>query len=568
MTNFLKRLRGLFAREKPVEPEPTSRADKYANSALTGILQAQREATTRSVEAFFTAVNNAQRRVKTVRVRDAAPGTAITVGGAMDAMDSEDNGIPSFKAIAVESGQSLLRLMPWFMQQGFIGYQNAAFIAQNWLIYKACATPVDDAIRNGYDITTVDGEDLDEDVLKILKAADREHGIIGQLREFGTKGRIFGLRLALFEVDSQDPEYYEKPFNIDSVKPGSYQGISQVDPYWCAPILDMEAAGVPSSKHFYEPTWWLMGSRRIHRSHLVVFRYADPPDVLKPLYLFGGIPLPQMIMERVYCAERTANEAPALALSKRTTVWLTDMAAVMGDSQKAQKLLGEWIAMRDNFGIKLGDKLGDEFQQFDTPLADFDQLIMTQYGLVASTAGMPITRLLGTTPGGFAATGEYDEACYHEMEESMQERDFSPLVARHHQMVMRSEVIPKHQEMKDVDITITWRELDAMTSKERADENLVKAQTGAALIAAMALTPEDERARVSGDKESGYHGIGVDLEREPDPLEEGEVDPEAAAEASRSGAHAAGAAVQTEEAEGLAKKPKAKRPRPKEEETA
>src|ERR1039458_2639989 len=104
---------------------------------------------------------------------------------------------------------------------------------------------------------------------------------------------------------------------------------------------------------------------------------------MKPLYMFGGIPLPQMIMERVYCAERTANEAPALALSKRTTVWLTNMASVMADSQKALDNIQNWITCRDSCGVKLGDKEGDEFQQFDTPLADFDGLVLTQYGLVA-----------------------------------------------------------------------------------------------------------------------------------------------------------------------------------------
>jgi hypothetical protein len=515
---------------------PVSRAEKYDTSAMPAILQQQREALQRRVDAFTKSVTDAWENVRV------AAGPDGKVGRAMDAMDSSDAGLPSFKAIMVEAGQQL-QLLPWFMQQGFIGYQTAAFIAQHWLIYKACAVPIDDAIRNGYDITTDTGDDLPADALNILKRADRRMGIKGQLRDFGIKGRIFGIRIALFEVQSTDEQYYEKPFNIDGVKPGSYKGISQVDPYWCAPILDMVSSGVPSSRHFYEPTWWQIGARRVHRSHLVIFRYADPPDVLKPLYLFGGIPLPQMIMERVYCAERTANEAPALALSKRTTVWLTNMAQVMADSQKAAAMLQEWIAYRDNFGIKLGDKEGDEFQQFDTPLADFDQLIMTQYGLVAATAGMPITKLLGTTPGGFAATGEYDEASYHEAEESLQERDLTPFLERHHMLALRSEVVPKFEGLKDTQITHKWHELDALTHLERSQVNLNKMQTGAAGIASGALSSQDERARLVGDKESGYHGLGLDLEVEELPDED---DPDAAAEASGPARHVEKAAVEAE----------------------
>lgn len=543
---MLKRLLDLLRRKQPAPAQPalpvTSRADKYAGGVVEGMLKAQREATQRQVDNFLAAVNDAIKKVKVQAGPDGKPLVA-----AMDAMGMDDGvgALPTFKAAQLDAGAQL-SLMPWFMQHGFIGYQNAAFLAQHWLVYKACAVPVDDAVRVGYDITTVSGEDLDDEALKILKAADKRVGLMGEMRDFGIKGRIFGIRIAMFEIKSDDPEYYEKPFNLDGVKPDSYKGISQVDPYWCAPILDMESAATPSSRHFYEPTWWLIGGRRVHRSHLVIFKYADPPDVIKPMYLFGGIPLPQMIMERVYCAERTANEAPALALSKRTTVWLTNMAAVMADSAKADEAMRQWIALRDNFGIKLGDKAGDEFQQFDTPLADFDNLIMTQYGLVAATAGCPITKLLGTTPGGFAATGDYDEASYHEMLESMQERDFTPFAHRHHALVMRSEVIPKFPKLKDEDIIVSWHSLDVMTHVELSQVNLSKAETGAALIASGALLPEDERARVAADKESGYHGIGKDLETEDLPNLDDPAVTATAAGGARRGAEAAVKARQEE----------------------
>lgn len=547
--NVFSRIRGWFRGPQPAAADAPvqSRADKYDSPALRGLLQQKRDDEQCQVDAFMAAAKDAFDRIQVWK--PSIPGAAMDAKDELvsltSAMDSGNTGLPSFKAVMLESG-SQLSLMPWYLRQGFIGYQNVAFVAQHWLIYKACATPVDDAIRNGYDITTDDGDELPPEALKLIKRFDRKLGIKAQLRDFATKGRIFGIRIALFKVDSEDPQYYEKPFNIDGVKAGTYKGVSQVDPYWCAPILDITAAAIPSSGHFYEPTWWLIGSRRIHRTHLVIFKYADPADVLKPLYLFGGIPLPQMIMERCYCAERTANEAPALALSKRTTVWRTDMAKVMADTQKAQQLMQEWVAYRDNFGIKLGDKDSDEFEQFDTALGDFDGLVMTQYGLVASTAGMPITKLLGTTPGGFAATGDYDEASYHELLESMQERDLTPFVERHHELVMRSEVVPKFADLADAQIVINWHETDAMTHEEKAAENLSKAQTGATLIASGAIDAKVENARVAKDKESGYHGIGVDLEdveilspEEQMDRETEQMEREAAAQASASGSSAA-----------------------------
>ena len=127
-------------------------------------------------------------------------------------------------------------------------------------------------------------------------------------------GRVFGVRIALFVIESEDPDYYVKPFNADGVTPGSYKGISQIDPYWCTPELSQRAASDPTALDFYEPTYWIINGRRVHKSHLVIMRGPDVGDILKPSYLYGGLSVPQLIYERVYAAERTANEAPQLCL--------------------------------------------------------------------------------------------------------------------------------------------------------------------------------------------------------------------------------------------------------------
>lgn len=395
----------------------------------------------------------------------------------------------------------------WYGAQSFISHQLAAIVAQQWLVNKACSVPADDAVRKGYNVVAENGDELEPDAVKLIKLYDRRFCIRQQMTEFIRFGRVFGIRIAMFKVESTDPEYYEKPFNIDGVTKGSYKGIVQVDPYWTAPMLDGAAASQPDTLHFYEPTWWLINGRKVHRSHLCIYMHDPVPDILKPQYLYGGVPLPQQIMERVYAAERTANEAPELAMTKRTNVWLTDMEKVMTNSQEAVNRLNVWTQFRNNYGVKLGDKDGDEFNQFDTSLADFDALIMTQYQLVAAVAGVPSTKLLGTSPKGFGASGEYEESSYHEMLESIQENALTPFLERHHALVMRSFVAPKGEQ--SVATTVSWNPLDTPTAKELAETNLVKAQSGQALIQSGALTSEDERKRIATDKDSGYHSLGL-----------------------------------------------------------
>lgn len=395
----------------------------------------------------------------------------------------------------------------WFAGHGFIGHQLCALFAQHWLIDKACSLPGEDAVRNGYEVS-LEGDvgEHGDTIVRALVKADQRYKVDRQLEQFARNGRIFGIRHALFLVDSPDKEYYEKPFNPDGVTPGSYRGISQIDPYWISPELDAAAASDAASPHFYEPTFWRIGAKRYHRSHFVIMIDTEVPDILKPSYQFGGVPLPQKIAERVYAAERCANESPQLLLTKRTTAIHTDVEKAMLNEAKFEERMMQWVRYRDNFGIKV---LGKEevMEQFDTALSDVDDVIMTSYQLVAAIAEVPSTKLLGTAPKGFNATGEYDESSYHESLESLQTHYLTPVLNRHHLCVMRSEIAPHLGLGKAPEVVVAWLPLDAPTSKELAETNLIKAQTGAALMQAGAIDGMDERERVKADPDSGYAGL-------------------------------------------------------------
>lgn len=396
-------------------------------------------------------------------------------------------------------------LLSWYARQGFIGWNACAYIFQHWLVKKACSMPAKDAIRNGYEITINDGTVVSQEIIDSIRNYDEKFSINRNMREFITKGRVFGIRIAWFKVKSKDPDYYKMPFNIDAVEPGSYEGISQIDPYWTIPQLDTEASGDPGSIHFYDPTWWRIGNQLIHRSHLVIFRNGDMPDILKPTYIYGGIPVPQEIYEKVYNAERSGNELPLLLMTKRTDVLKTDMAQAIANPQNIINALNQYTYLRDNYGTKV---IGfeDEMSRLDTTLSDADQVTMSLYQLVAAAANVPVCKLLGTTPKGFNATGEFEEANYHEELKSMQTHDLTPLLDRHHLLLIKSNISPEFS-IDTFHTTISWKPLDEMTAKELAEVNNLKANTGAVLVQSGAVTPDEERMRIIQEPDSCYSGI-------------------------------------------------------------
>lgn len=391
------------------------------------------------------------------------------------------------------------QLQNWYASQTFIGHQACALLAQHWLVAKACSMAGIDAMRNGYEVD-IEGKDGDvSDIINKILKSDKHFRLHEQCIELATFTNVFGIRVVMFLVESDDPEYYSKPFNPDGVTKGSYKGMKQIDPYWLSPILSTESSSDPTSPRFYEPDYWVIGGRRIHYSHLVVTKGEPVADILKPVYYYGGVPLTQRIYERVYAAERTANEAPLLAMSKRTTTLHLDATRMAANQAAMEARLAMWTRYRDNHAVKI---LGTDetMEQFDINLSDFDSVIMNQYQLVAAIAKTPATKLLGTSPKGFNATGEFEMDSYHEELESIQARWFTPLVNRHHLLTCLSAGL-------NVETNVVWKPVDTLAAEQLANLNKLKADTGIALITAGVISPDEERQRIRVDDHSGYTTI-------------------------------------------------------------
>jgi hypothetical protein len=467
---------------------------------------AQAEETGRGGD-FGTAIPRRDARKRAVKRIASIIGMQPAAAG--EAMDS------AVKSLRFGGGESIPDAqLYWYASQGFIGYQACAIIAQHWLVDKACLMPGRDAIRQGYDIDT--GGDGDDAIIKAIRKADKRHGINRQMREFIHLGRVFGIRVAIFKVKSSDPEYYQKPFNLDGVAPGSYQGISQVDPNWCSPILTGASVNDPASMRYYEPEFWMIGGTKYHRSHLAIYVPFPVADMLKPSYQYGGASVPQRIFNRVYASERSADEAPQLLMTKRSRVYKTDYDAAVANPDAFEEALETAQDMMDNYGIWAVPK-DDDVIHIDTALADLDVNIMTQYQLVAAIANVPAAKLLGTTPKGFNATGEFEAASYREELESIQTNDLTPMLERHHAILMRSEIAPKLG-IDPVETSVTWAPLDSPTAEQWATINKTKMETMKIAADAGAIDGMDIRQIITADRESDFFGL-PEIE-EPDNGEE------------------------------------------------
>lgn len=397
-------------------------------------------------------------------------------------------------------------LYTFFAKFGFIGWQQCALLAQHWLISNACSIPAKDAIRNGWINTFADAdkeETTDEEKEKEQKflnelneITNTKYKLSEKLIQWITKYNIYGIGIALPRIDGID---YEKPYNPDGIKKGAFKGIAIIDPYWLTPQFEQDVMTDPTHPNFYKPTHYLTADgKKIHASHFIIIRRKEVPDILKPSYYYGGIPLTQEIYERVYAAEKSANEQPLLLLTKRINGWKVDLNEFFLNPEKYEQRIRNFTDKRDNQGVLLIDHEDDMFQ-IDTTLSDLDQVVMSQYKLVAAVARIPVDKLFELNPSGtLSNSGDFNIKNYTQDLNTIQNDLDKPFIDRINEIVMRS-----YYGRKDK-IAIVFNPTDNPTAQEQATNVKTEVDTLQSLIGNNVITTEEARQKLIADKRNGF----------------------------------------------------------------
>ena len=406
------------------------------------------------------------------------------------------------------------------LDEHFIGWTTCAILKQNWLIDRACKVIGDDASSVGYHLelknNTIEDIDIDRDgdvdyddnkkrstIIGELEASSEKYKIKDILRKAEEIKRTFGYSLIFPVIDGVD---MSKPFTEDAVKGKKYHGLTVVEPMWVVPELGLNGLN-PASTEFYEPEWYKVNgvaNLRLHKSWVVKLVNNVVPDILKPTYYWGGIPLTQQIYKRVYCAEAVANEAPMLAMTKRTLVVKGDMDAMIANPDIFEEHMKQFTELRDNFGVAVTQ---EGATQLDTSLDHFSDLTMTQYNLVASIAQIPVSKLMKVEIRGFDSAGEYERTDYLQHILQVQNMDFTPIVNMHN-MIWQLVNIGEYLETN-----VVWNKNDTQTEKELAETQYIKTQRLSVLVNTGVISKDEARDYIRTDENSGFSTIQRELDR-------------------------------------------------------
>lgn len=373
------------------------------------------------------------------------------------------------------------RVLKHFQSRIWITYTGCAIIATHEFVNRACLIPAEDAIAHGYKVVRkstkhqLDNEHAaeEEEFLVAVKQAADAMGLNEVCKKLNYKKKVFGVGIAIpwveFREDYPSPSYkdgsvkysYADPYDPKAVKPGTFRGFAVVDPHWLTYQWDRESRTDPTSPNFLEPTWIKVGEKRIHRSWVIRRINSELPDIFKPVYLYGGLSLTQMIYERVWAADKLANEAPLLAMTKRLLIADGNLEQLQSDPARTNKFFNAINFFRDNFSIFV-KKPSSNVTQLDTNLSELTPLTMSQYQLVAAIAQIPVTKLLKNVPTGLQATGQYEWDDYSQSLKVIQKDDYTPTCRMFYELYCAS----NYPDKKDMQLDIEWNPIDVPKESE------------------------------------------------------------------------------------------------------
>lgn len=412
-----------------------------------------------------------------------------------------------------------------YVSNYFPGYQYLAMLAQLPEYRKMAETPAKEMTRKWIKLGSKGDDDKSEKIAQ-LEAALEKYEVRAAFRKAVELDQFYGRAQIYIDVDKpgggaayDDDKELETLLLISpaKIKKGSLRAFRVIEPVWTYPSGYNSTN--PLAPNYYRPQAWYVMGKTVHDSRLLRFVSREVPDLLKASYNFGGLSMSQMAQPYVNNWVRTRDSVSDLVHSFSTSGLKTNMASTLGGTDDAQFLARAELfnTVRDNRGVMMLDKDSEEFFQVNTPLSGLDSLQAQSQEQMSAVSSIPLVKLLGITPSGLNASAEGEIQVFYDHLHSMQETLFTDPLNKVLQIIQLSEF----GEI-DEDITYEFETLYGMDDVEKATVRKTNADTDAVLVGIGAISPEESRARVSADPESGYDSIEgeIDVEEEAEEVED------------------------------------------------
>ena len=377
----------------------------------------------------------------------------------------------------------------------------------------------------------------EKDQIEALEAVEGSMQLWAKLRQALTVARLHGGAALVLGVRQGSPDM---PLVVDRVRKDDLRYVFVASRHQLFAPYGFETN--PESDFFGAPSMWEMrGARgntvRIHPSRVIPFHGQPLPPasiMLSQLDAWWGDPLLISIKSAIDNAE-TSQAAVATLLHEMKQ----DVISIPGFTEQiatagAEELLAARIEAIEKFKgmfgallLDAGDDEGKGGEKWETRQLSFAQhpeLLRQFVAIVAGAADIPVTRLMGESPGGLQSTGKGEQDDFNRMIAARQSADLSvPLFGRIDEILIRSALGSRPPEIYSI-----FAPLEEPDPKDAAEVEYKEAQT-VEIYTRTNLVPVDALAKAATNRliESG-RWPGLDQALKESDEEPGEAKQEAA----------------------------------------
>lgn len=362
-------------------------------------------------------------------------------------------------------------------QELMIAYRSA------WLARKIVNIPAMDATRKWRDWQAK------KEQIELIDTEEKRLGVQGKFMEAMIKARLFGGSAIYIGTGEQD---ISKPLDPAQVGRGGVKFLTVL------PKRSLQAGQLvqdPASPLFNKPGMYTLVAteiqKEIHPSRLAIFTGEDIPDNIFGVGGFvdgWGDSVLMSTLDPIKHADGTAaNIASLIFEAKVDVIRLPNFMSSLSDPSYTDRIMKRYGLAATGKGIN-GTLLLDKDEEYEQKTANFTTLPDVLMGLmqvVAGAADIPMTRLLGMTPGGLAATGESDLRNYYDRVSAMQTLQIDPGTQALNECLIVSALGSRPAEVHYI-----WGSLWQVSDKERAEIGKLDMETIKGLNETSLFPPE------------------------------------------------------------------------------
>lgn len=401
-----------------------------------------------------------------------------------------------------------------FGGMGFLGYPTLSVMATIAEYRRAVETIARHMTRKWIDIRTSGNEEKGDKIRKI-EAEFKRLKVRKHFQKMAELDGYFGRGHLVLDFGDWDKlEELKVPIGDghDDTSKGKcspqrpLKRLVPVEPIWTYPLSYNTSN--PLAPDWYKPQIWNIMGQNVHASRAMTFVGREVPDMLKPMYSFGGLSLSQMGRPTVDNWLQTRQSVNDIISKCSVMVMKTDLKnGLLNSAAKLFERIELFNAQRDNNGLLTLDA-AEEFENVSVPLSGLDALQAQAQEHMASMWGIPVSVFTGNQPMGLNASSEGEMRIFYDWILACCEnlfRDPLETILRFVQLSLFGEV--------DEDIEFEFNDLEGMDEGAAAQVELTKAQVHQTYTDMGAVTGDEVRRSLIDDPNSLYHGLSDEAPR-------------------------------------------------------